>query len=142
MLDIFKDEFNWMLRERKGYFPWLNNNSYRLFRHMYMRHRECEIFHHDIPVRHAIKMLLDETVLENELIDLFFKALIRAEIRFISRYIPQRSHEERLTGSLVAEIDNSIFLTKKAFYDVSMLLYKEPNMTALNLLKRCEAVCR
>jgi hypothetical protein len=50
---------------------------------------------------------------------------MRAEIRFISRYIPQRSNEERLTGNLVSEIDNSIFLIKEEFKELSKMHYGE-----------------
>lgn len=71
-----------------------------------------------------IELLCFET--ENDLIDLFFKSLLCAEIRFISRYIPQRSNEERLIGNLVSELDNSICLVKDEFKDFSIKRYSEP----------------
>ena len=128
MNSLFKDEFNWMLRENKGYFSWLGDSSYRLLRHLTLYNGKC--FHgpcgHDMPPRDVIKTILENNVCENKLFDLFLKSLIRAEIRFISRYIPQRSHEERLTGNLVAEIDNSIYLVKDKFREASVELYGQP----------------
>ncbi|OQX18811.1 MAG: hypothetical protein BWK75_06265 [Candidatus Altiarchaeales archaeon A3] len=79
----------------------------------------------ELAPRDLIKALTSETVCRNGLIDLFFKAVMRAEIRFISRYAPQRSHEERLTGNLVSEIDNSIYLIKDEFKDLSVKYYSE-----------------
>jgi len=72
------------------------------------------------------RTFITEQIFRNQLIDLFVKALVRAEIRFISRYVPQRSHEERLTGSLVSEIDSSLFLIKKQIKEKSLEMYDEP----------------
>lgn len=41
----------------------------------------------------------------------------------IRRFIPQRSHEERLTGNLVSEIDNSVFIIKDNFREISKKTY-------------------
>lgn len=124
----FKEEFNWMLRENKGYFTWLNDDSYKLLEHLNPYNGKC--FHgrcgHGAPSRDAIKMVLTNNVFENSLFDILFKSLVRAEIRFISRYIPQKSHEERLTGNLVAELDNSIYLVKDWFREASLELYGQP----------------
>ena len=126
MIQKFKDEFYWMLRESKGYFPWVRENNYRLRKFVFDRHhRQCPECH-DIESVDLIRTLLNEIVFENDLIDLFFKSLLRAEIRFISRYIPQRSNEERLTGNLVSELDNSIYLVKDEFKDFSIKRYSEP----------------
>lgn len=123
MIQKFKDEFYWMLRESKGYFPWVQENNYRLRKFVSDCHpRKC----HVVESVDLIRTLLNEIVFENDLIDLFFKSLLRAEIRFISRYIPQRSNEERLTGNLVSELDNSIYLVKDEFKDFSIKRYSEP----------------
>lgn len=49
------------------------------------------------------------------LLDIVFAAFARAESRFSLRFVPQRSHEERLTGSLVSEIDAAIHLASGHF---------------------------
>jgi hypothetical protein len=73
--------------------------------------------------REIIRAITKENVCENPLFDLVMKALIRAEVRLISRFIPQRSHEERLTGNLVSEIDSAIFLVRTQFRQTSLELY-------------------
>ncbi|MBF0567693.1 MAG: hypothetical protein HQK95_02380 [Nitrospirae bacterium] len=129
MITKFQDEFFWMLKESKGYYPWVKDRPYELrnFMDNYFGHCDCGFHRHDQyrNVYGTIKLLLNEGFLVNEIIDLFFKSLIRAEIRFISRYVPQRSNEERLTGNLVSEIDNSIHLVKDECYKFSMNLYNE-----------------
>ncbi len=125
MTEKFRNDFNWMLRESKGYFPWLNYDSHRIHRYLFTSH------HHKCPHcyernhREIIKMITEQEVCENSLLDLFYKALIRSEIRFISRYVPQRSNEERLTGNLVSEIDSAIYLIKDEFNSISKQLYSE-----------------
>jgi len=39
MSEFFRDDFFWMLREAKGYFPWVQERPYRLARHLRLRHR-------------------------------------------------------------------------------------------------------
>jgi len=73
--------------------------------------------------RELVRAITEENVCENPLFDLVLKALIRAEVRLMSRFIPQRSHEERLTGNLVSEIDNAIFLIGKQFKKTCLALY-------------------
>lgn len=125
MITKFQDDFFWMMRESKGYYPWVNGNPYRLRNILYNRHHRMCPECHDSNSRDLVRLLANDIVCENEIIDIFFKALMRAEIRFISRYIPQRSNEERLTGNLVSEIDNSIYLVKDEFKDLSMKRYGE-----------------
>jgi len=60
------------------------------------------------------------------LFDIFIKALIRAEVRFISRFVLQRSHEERLTGNLVSEIDAALFMAKPVFHEAAVARYGVP----------------
>ncbi|MBM4241882.1 MAG: hypothetical protein FJ150_09530 [Euryarchaeota archaeon] len=125
MIQKFQDEFFWMMRELKGYYPWVNGDAYRLRKILYNRHHRMCPECYDSNTRDLVRLLTNEVIYENELIDMFFKALMRAEIRFISRYIPQRSNEERLTGNLVSEIDNSIYLVKDEFKELSMKRYRE-----------------
>lgn len=126
MIKKFKDEYFWMLREGKGYFPWIKDNAYRLARHLYWeRHSRCIECHNRFSPRELVRLLTEENVCESPLFDILLKALIRAEVRLISRFVPQRSHEERLTGNLVSEIDSAIFLVKDAFEEISFELYSE-----------------
>lgn len=118
--DAFREEFNWMQRQSKGFYPWLERNRWEILR----RITNCCC---DGPWCHgprengrsAIAHFLSTQIHENPLIDLFQKALVRAEIRFVSRYIPQRSNEERLTGNLVSELDAAVFLARSKFRAIS-----------------------
>ncbi|MEW6363309.1 MAG: hypothetical protein AB1714_01580 [Acidobacteriota bacterium] len=123
--DTFKDDFFWMLREGKGYFAWIHGQPYRLARHLRFGHRgHCPLCDDRAPApREMVRAVTEEQVCENPLFDLVLKALIRAEIRLISRFVPQRSHEERLTGSLVSEIDSAVFLMRTEFRKTCLQLY-------------------
>lgn len=125
MGDQFQEEVFWMLRESKGYFPWIQEQSYRLVRHLRFGHgRHCPMCEERPPsTRDIVRATIGERTCENPLFDLVMKALIRAEVRLISRFIPQQSHEERLTGNLVSEIDSAIFLIRAEFRRISLELY-------------------
>jgi hypothetical protein len=125
MNEQFKDDFFWMLREGNGYFPWIQDRSYRLARHIRYGYRgHCPICDEGSPApREIVRAITEREVCENPLFDIVMKALIRAEIRLISRFVPQRSHEERLTGNLVSEIDSAIFLVRPQFRKASLDLY-------------------
>lgn len=127
MIRAFRDEYFWMLRESKGYIPWLSKYGYKFARHVFGRRRRCPMCDECSDTPHALlKIIAEDNVYANELLDLVFKSIVRAEARFISRYIPQRSHEERLTGNLVSELDNAIFLAKDTFKETAIRLYSEP----------------
>ncbi len=124
MIKSFKADFHWMLRESTGYFPWIDGRAYRLIRHLrWGAHRKCMMCDEGYSERGLVKILTEESVCDNPLLDLVLKALIRAEIRLLSRFIPQNSHEERLTGNLVSEIDNSILMINDNFIETSKSLY-------------------
>lgn len=59
----------------------------------------------------------------NPLFHILLEAFVYAEIRFIQNYIPQMSHEERLTGHLISELAGSLNIVKKAFQEMSQELY-------------------
>lgn len=125
MIEKFKDEYYWMLRQSKGYFPWIQNN---IVRHPWLyeigpHNGNFPLYNDGHNSRGQIKLIIEGKPFENQLFDLFFKSILRAEIRLISRFIPQGSHEERLTGSLVSEIDNSIFIIKDNFREISKSIY-------------------
>jgi len=55
---------------------------------------------------------------------LLFQAFVYAEIKFINNYIPQNSHEERLTGHLISEIANSLNIIHETFEQKAFELYQ------------------
>ena len=59
------------------------------------------------------------------LLDIVFEAVARAESRFSLRFVPQRSHEERLTGNLISEIEAAFFLARNAFIEIATQRYGE-----------------
>jgi hypothetical protein len=62
---------------------------------------------------------------DNELFHILFRAFVFAEARFIHNYIPQNSHEERLTGHLISEFASSLGIVKKSFQDKAFEIYNE-----------------
>jgi hypothetical protein len=124
-IEVFLSEFNWMQRELKGLYPWVNKNRWEFMR----RIAECCC---DGPWCHGrrdngrglISHMLSSEIQENPLLDIFQKAIVRAEIRFVSRYILQRSNEERLTGNLVSKLDAAVFLAKPAFRQAAQERYQ------------------
>lgn len=125
MMEPFRSEFNWMQREVKGLYPWVDKNHWEFLRRIGDCCCDGPWCHgHRDNGRNLIGRLLSAQVQENPLLDLFQKALVRAEIRFISRYILQRSNEERLTGNLVSELDAAVFLAQPDFRQLSKDRYQ------------------
>lgn len=124
MIDIFKNDYYWMTREQKVYFPWIQKQPYRLMRHIF-NNNTAKCFHCDKRWNpyEIVQVLIETPIFQNELFDLIFKSLLRSEIRFSSRFLPQKSNEERLTGNLISEIDNSLFITKPLFLKKSKERY-------------------
>ena len=54
-------------------------------------------------------LFISEGLGTHPLLDIVFAAVARAESRFSLRFVPQRSHEERLTGNLISEIEATFF---------------------------------
>lgn len=122
--DIFRDEFHWMQREMKGLYPWVDKNRWEFIERItggLCDHPFCH--RHRGNGRNLISSLISSQLQQNPLFDIFQKAILRAEIRFISRFILQRSNEERLTGNLVSELDAAIFLAKPIFRKLSQERY-------------------
>ncbi|MBM3334641.1 hypothetical protein FJY63_08265 [Candidatus Sumerlaeota bacterium] len=123
---VFRDEFNWVQRQAKGLYPWVSRQPCRLIKRIHgslCDHPFCRRSRDDAHT--LISGLLSSQVLQNPVLDIFLKALIRAEIRFISRFVLQRSNEERLTGNLVSELDAAVFLAKPVFKSVARERYGE-----------------
>lgn len=118
--EIFQDEFHWMQREMKGLYPWVDKNRWEFLERItggMCDHPFCH--RHRANGRNLVSSLISSNMHYNPLFDIFQKAILRAEIRFISRFILQRSNEERLTGNLVSELDAAIFLAKPVFRQLS-----------------------
>lgn len=125
IVDAFRDDYNWMQREAKGLYPWMEKNRWELLRRIADCCCDGPWCHgHNDNSRAAISRFLSTQIQENPLLDVFQKALVRAEVRFVSRYIPQRSNEERLTGNLVSELDAAVFLARPLFRALSKERYK------------------
>jgi len=126
----FEKEINSMLRSKIGLCPYFTKNNHRFFEKYldmdYFFHRQG---HHKFLSRngfsHLRNLLKDETVFESPLFFLLFKAFVFSEIKFINNYIPQNSHEERLTGHLISEIANSLHIISQTFREKAFELYQE-----------------
>jgi len=125
----FKNEMNLMLRNNIGLCPYFRKNARGLFE----RYWDVGCFY-DSPkyfnkflskngMSYLRNLLNDETTFGNPLFYLLFRAFVYAEIKFINNYIPQNSHEERLTGHLVSEIVNSLNIINETFRQKASELY-------------------
>ena len=72
------------------------------------------------------RLLNDPYLFQSPLFHLLFKSFVAAEGKFIMNYIPQNSNEERLTGHLVSELENELFILSNYFKDLSNELYGHP----------------
>jgi hypothetical protein len=111
--NIFKEDFYWITRNRKGIQAWLGEKSYWFFDRVLdwdwpFPFHPKEFGRFGIGSGGILDLLLHGQLFENPLLDQMVKALVRAEARLCSRFLPQRSHEERLTGNLVSEISTTI----------------------------------
>lgn len=91
-----------------------------------------DLYHHDLSfdkwdvgVSIARQILNDEKQFQSPLFQLLFKSFVVAEGKFIKNYIPQNSHEERLTGHLVSELENGLFILREHFEEASKEIYGE-----------------
>ena len=123
---IFRDDFYWITRNRKGIYSWLGEKSYRLFDRVLdwdWPFHPKEFGRFGFSSGNVLSLLLHGQLFENPLLDILIKSLVRAETRLCSRFIPQNSHEERLTGNFVSEIDSAFFLIKEEFRCLSQERY-------------------
>lgn len=129
----FEKELNEMLRNDIGLCPYFRKNNHQFFERywdmdfFFHRHFHPKYFHKFLSKNgfsHLRNLLKDETAFESPLFFLLFKAFVYAEIKFINNYIPQNSHEERLTGHLISEIANSLSIINKTFKEKAFELYQ------------------
>ncbi len=125
---LFQEDFYWITRNRKAIYSWLGDKGYRFFDKVLDGNWP---FHPGLyygfggGIGGILSLLLHGQLFENPLFDTMVKALVRAESRLCSRFLPQRSHEERLTGNLVSEIDSAFFLIRERFRALSQERYGE-----------------
>lgn len=123
MIDTFRSDFWALARESKGYYSWASKDRWCLARAM-RRRRHCPCC--DSPgSQEIVDSLFNDGLGAHPLLDAVFEALARAESRLSLRFIPQRSHEERLTGNLVSELDAALFLIRPTFSELSRQRYGE-----------------
>ena len=128
----FEKDINSMLKDNIGLCPYFRKNTHRFFErywdmdYFFHRHFHPKYFHRFLSkngLSHLRNLLNDETAFENPLFHLLFKAFVYAEIKFINNYIPQNSHEERLTGHLISELANSLNIINETFRQKAFELY-------------------
>lgn len=129
----FEKEINSMLKNNIGLCPYFRKNSHSFFErywdmdYFFHRHFHPKYFYKFLSKNgfsYLRNQLKDETAFESPLFYLLFKAFVYAEIKFINNYIPQNSHEERLTGHLVSEIANSLNIINETFEQKAFELYQ------------------
>ncbi len=121
----FKQDFWSLSREQKGYYTFAQRERWNLARALRRSGRHCPGCDDPDP-RDLVTSLFNEGLGLHPLVDLVFEAIARAESRFSLRFVPQRSHEERLTGNLVSEIEAGIFLIRQSFMAMSKEHYGQP----------------
>ncbi|MDR1700194.1 MAG: hypothetical protein LBR68_03290 [Lachnoclostridium sp.] len=118
----FEKEINSMLKNNIGLCPYFRS------KHKFLKEYSVHYFWHNqshlnYGMSYLRNLLKNETAFENPLFHILFKAFVYAEIRFINNFIPQNSHEERLTGHLISEISNSLSIIGETFEQKASQLY-------------------
>jgi hypothetical protein len=127
----FKQEINKMHREKSVLIPFFSNDGSRsFFEKLYFQNffKHC---HHCFELELSGKISLLRNLLnsddyfDNELFQILFNAFVFAESKFIHNFIPQNSHEERLTGHLISEYISVLEIVKNTFQAKAFELYNE-----------------
>jgi len=123
-------ELNLMLRNDYGLSQYFRNGNKRF----YERYWDYSFHPHFHPKRlrqfmstHGMaflrNLIKDERSFDIPLLHPLFKSFVFSELQFIRNYIPQNSHEERLTGHIVSEIYSSLRIIKNQFIQKSIEYY-------------------
>ncbi len=129
----FEKEINLMLKNNIGLCSYFRKNNLHFFErywnmdYFFHHHFHPKCFHRSLSkngIAHLRNLLKDESSFESPLFYLLFKAFVYAEIKFIINYVPQNSHEERLTGHLISEIANSLDIINETFREKAFELYQ------------------
>lgn len=87
----------------------------------------CDCRYHRRYHKHSASLLRqlisNDMLYENPLHRILFQAFLYAEIRFTTNYIPQNSHEERLTGHLISEINSALEIVKETYHNSAKEFY-------------------
>ena len=127
MIPAFQSDFWSLARENKGYYGWAQQERWRLYRALNRRRRRhCPMCDEDADPIDLVQSLLNDGLGLHPLLDIAFQAFARAEIRLALRFVPQRSHEERLTGHLISELEAAIQMSSDAFTAEAMTRYAVP----------------
>lgn len=122
---------NDILKKNIGISPALESRSHsRSYSGLPWYQPILELYDGLLPVDHwnvglfLARLLLNESALfPSPLYQLLFKSFVAAEGKFIMHYIPQNSHEERLTGHLVSELENGLFIVHDFFEETAASIY-------------------
>jgi hypothetical protein len=125
MIPAFSKDYWLLSRENRGYYAWAQRELHRLNRFARRRYRHGPCCECEGDARSLVSEIFETGLGLHPMLDLAFAAVARAEIRFSMRFVPQRSHEERLTGSLVSEIEAAINLVSDAFRQQAVRKYQE-----------------
>lgn len=127
MLPAFKADFWSLARENKGYYGWARQERWRLYRALHRRRwGKCHMCEDDADPIDMVQSLFNDGLGLHPLLDIAFEAFARAEARLGLRFIPQRSHEERLTGHLISELEAAIQMASETFAAEALKRYSEP----------------
>jgi hypothetical protein len=118
----FNQEINKMFRRKSVLMPFFSNNEFRC-----LCHRYCTLLP-NARWSNLRNLLNSSDCFDNELFQILFNAFVFAESKFVHNFIPQKSHEERLTGHLISEYISALEIVKKVFQEKSLELYDE-NLT-------------
>ena len=123
-------ELNSMLRNKYGLSQYFGNGK----RRFYERYWDYSFHPHFHPKRlrqfmstHGMSFLRnlikDERSFDIPILHPLFKSFVFSELKFIRNYIPQNSHEERLTGHIISEIYSSLRIIQNDFNKKSLEYY-------------------
>ena len=126
MLQTFQRDFWSLARENKGYYAWARKERWRLYRALHGRRwKRCPMCDEDADPVDMVRSLFEDGLSLHPLLDIAFEAFARAEVRLGLRFIPQRSHEERLTGHLISELEAAIQMASESFTAAARDRYSE-----------------
>ena len=120
-----EQEINHSLKEKSGLVPFIQKNKPRFINCTSKRCCRCCCESSRAPISRLHKILNSNDYFDNELFQLLFNAFVYAEARFIKNYIPQNSHEERLTGHLISEYSSALCIIRNAFQEKAHQIYNE-----------------
>ena len=119
-----------MFTENISLCSYVKRNSHRFLEQIVgYWNKHLELLFHFNRRSHGISLLkrslTSEEYYENPLFYMLFKAFAYGEYRFVKNYIPQNSHEERLTGHLISELSNALTIIEGTFKSRAIDIYRK-----------------